>query len=1077
MLGDLKGSVGESYDNSRGYSEGLGVKARRATTKSDPRLLEPFNIVLGEDGKKEISEDWLDKLSPAAIAVWLADDGSHGGKGYGIRAGMVTFDGRGADLLEKWCLSRGWPVTSFNRKSDGSLYFNFAGKSTGGQGGPSPEIDKFWKEVAPFFPECMERKVPALYRHLVGTGWTSIHSDPDQWSATVVENLPLAREEGSSKRVRHSGWKKVGTGPTEYCLQVEDNHNFLANGYFVSNCKFEQHWFLYKYNIELWPIFDTFRASVLIHNGKDMEHHLWALFERELGVTPMAQDLGGSDWSNPQLTQQQKDYAAEDVVYLLRLREKLKKQLFEWNLQNTALIEFGSVLPETAVELNGIPFDSDHWMSLARKAVNEADKLRKSLVWKMPNPKQQMGLPGITPGINLDSNSQLLSSLRKLGGPIQHLENTTEMALSLFAADYPIIEDILEYRGYQKKSTQFGSKFLTNIHDVTGRIHSSYYPFTGAGRFSNSKPNLQQIPRDLVYRQTFRAPEGKRIVVADYSNIEMRICAEVTQDPKLIEIFNSDDDDAHRATAAMMAGIPKHLVAKTQRQEAKAINFGLIYGMGAPKLVLYAMANYGVTMSLGRAREVRNKFLGDEGYGRVAEWHSHTMTYQRPKGMTRTLSGRLRYLGEDAYNEFLNCVDAKTEALTKRGWVKGFDLRADDVLLTKNAESGKLEWQKPTDLKFWPNYKGELTKFESRNFSAVSTEDHRWLVYNKGTGKDECRVTKDISDHGDHRIHRTGEYKGSDASVYSDEFVSIVGWWVTDGSLYEVKARDNRLKATLTQSDRANPEKVAEIDSLLVTLGWGHSRHIYEETKQITWHLQKRESLNLAEVLPGKRLNMSFLCSLTSVQCQLLFDAMIKGDGHIDNGRARFTCASLYEAEMFQVLCTLVGKHGKITKRDMSKYKPTSKYLKNVPNMTHIYVVNVCTRDKVPVTKSQKSKIAVDDGVWCPIVPNTYFVARREGHVYVTGNTPIQGTGADGLKASLREVYFRMKKYGGWNGDIKMIHHVHDEIVLETTDDPEIDRIAKQELCAGMQDGMEQFVKSVPVKVEPESGYSWGDAK
>lgn len=513
----------------------------------------------------------------------------------------------------------------------------------------------------------------------------------------------------------------------------------------IQNAKFEQHWFLYKYDIELWPIFDTFRASVLIHNGKDMEHHLWALFERELGVTPMAEDLGGSDWSKPNLSQTQKDYAAEDVVYLLRLRDKLKSQLFEWGLQQTALIEFGAVLPETAVELNGIPFDSDHWMSLARRAVNEADKLRKDLVWKMPNPKQQLGLPGITPGINLDSNSQLLSSLRKLGGPIQHLENTTEMSLSLFAADYPIIEEILKYRGFQKKSTQFGSKFLTNLHEVTGRIHSSYYPFTGAGRYANSKPNLQQIPRDLAYRQTFRAPNGKRIVVADYSNIEMRICAEVTQDTKLIQIFNSADDDAHRATAAMMAGIPKEKVAKTQRQEAKAINFGLIYGMGAPKLVLYAMANYGVTMSLGRARDVRNKFLGEEGYAKVAQWHEDTMRYQRPKGMTRTLSGRLRYLGEDAYNEFLN--------------------------------------------------------------------------------------------------------------------------------------------------------------------------------------------------------------------------------------------------------------------------------------------------------------------------------------------TPIQGTGADGLKASLREVYFRMKKYGGWRGQAKMIHHVHDEIVLEVEDDPEMDRLAKQELCEGMQAGMERFVKSVPVKVEPESGESWGDAK
>jgi DNA polymerase-1 len=422
----------------------------------------------------------------------------------------------------------------------------------------------------------------------------------------------------------------------------------------IQNAKFEQKWFLYKYGVELWPIFDTWRASVLIHNGRDLDHHLWALYERELGLAPPTEDLGGSDWSKPNLDPKQIEYSADDTVRLFELRDSLKEQLGKKGLFKVALIEFGACLPEAAVELNGMPLDEPMWLQLARNNTREAERCRKQLVWDLPNPKAQFTLPGIEPGMNLNSPQQVLASLRRLGGKIEELQNTREITLAMYAADYPVIKDLLEHRGYSKKVSQFGPDYLVHINTNTGRIHCSYFPFTSAGRYACSKPNLQQIPRDAAFRICFQAPSGKRIVVADYSNIEMRLIAEIAHDPKLIEIFNSSDDDAHRATAALLAGKARGDITKGERQEAKPVNFGLIYGMQAAKLVMYAMANYGVAMTERTAQQYRKRFFGPEAYAEVAKWHEHQIRVQKPQGFTRTLGGRIRYLKEDDHNEYYN---------------------------------------------------------------------------------------------------------------------------------------------------------------------------------------------------------------------------------------------------------------------------------------------------------------------------------------------------------------------------------------------------------------------------------------
>ena len=592
--------------------------------------------------------------------------------------------------------------------------------------------------------------------------------------------------------------------------------------------------------------------------------------------------------------------------------------------------------------------------------------------------------------------------------------------------------------------------------------------------------------REVVAVQTSTRTLVAEGFLTHNSGIEMRLCAEISGDVVLTQVF-LDGLDAHRATAAVIMELHPDAVTSGQRQSAKPVNFGLIYGMMPDKLVLYAMANYGVALSLSQARQYRKRYFSR--YQGIEHWHRRVLRDGQRLKMSRTLSGRLRYLDpNEAFNEFYNCLDEETEALTERGWVRGFDLRDDDVLLTKNAETGQLEWQETTEVKKWPDYEGPLVEFKSRSFSAVSTPNHRWLVRNKGTGRDEVKTTEELSVWGDHRIHRTGYYPGREEHLTtSDGLVELSGWFLTDGTYVE-KDRATmapRPTARIYQSQRANPDKVRRIDALMDRLartGVKARRYFYERDQRVTWELDEGWSKTLHTVFPERRLTPGFLRGLTRDQLHLLRDTMIAGDGTIEaSGKVSFCAGSEKAAGMFQILCTLCGHATTLHERDMSAYRPKSDLLENEPKMGTVYYVNLLRRDKVQVVGRQRREFQAKQGVWCPIVPNTFFVARRKGHVYITGNTPVQGSGADALKTSLAIVQDRIDNMFGItpaetpDGPVQIVHHVHDEILTEADDDHEMIRAVEIELSEGMKEGMEKFVKRVPVVVDPANGYSWAD--
>lgn len=429
----------------------------------------------------------------------------------------------------------------------------------------------------------------------------------------------------------------------------------------IHNAKFEQKWFWYHHRFEFYPVFDTFRAAALIYNGRKTEpftskgktaFDLDSCVKRELQETPVNVGKGGSDWSG-RLTEGQLAYAAEDVHRLLRLRSVLKKKLTKLGLLQVAGIEFGVVLPEGVAELNGFPVDKDRWISLAAHHQAEARKLAEELLYEMPHPRGFMPLPGMSGSWNLASPQQLLESLRRGGCEVQATDHNT---LAMQAGKFPVIKKILQHRLHTTRIKMFGPDWLSCLHPVTGRAHTSYYSMLAAGRYSSDHPNLQQIPRDAMYRACFAAPHGKVFVLADYSGIEMRIVAEISGDGKLIRIF-CNDEDAHFATAALIMDKQVSDVLKSERQMAKPVNFGFIYGMGAERLVLYAFGSYNVAMTLEQAKRFRSRYFSNEfGYAGVASWH-RKIIQEREQGVkvARTMAGRLRFLDpKQHYNEYFN---------------------------------------------------------------------------------------------------------------------------------------------------------------------------------------------------------------------------------------------------------------------------------------------------------------------------------------------------------------------------------------------------------------------------------------
>jgi len=305
------------------------------------------------------------------------------------------------------------------------------------------------------------------------------------------------------------------------------------------------------------------------------------------------------------------------------------------------------------IERNGVLLDK----KLLRAQSNELEKRMQQL--------EQEAYVLAGEEFNLGSPKQLQTIFfEKLNIPVikktpKGQPSTAEPVLQELALDYPLPKVIMEYRGLSKLKSTYTDQLPEQVHESTNRVHTSYeQAVTATGRLSSQNPNLQNIPirteNGRRVRKAFIAPEGYKLIAADYSQIELRIMAHLSKDERLLSAFKAGED-IHRATAAEVFGVDVSEVRDDQRRSAKAINFGLIYGMSA----------FGLAQQLDIGRNDAQEYvdLYFERYPGVKEYMDRTRQLAADQGFVETLFGRRLYLPEINASNFQRRQAAERTAI------------------------------------------------------------------------------------------------------------------------------------------------------------------------------------------------------------------------------------------------------------------------------------------------------------------------------------------------------------------------------------------------------------------------------
>jgi DNA polymerase-1 len=399
---------------------------------------------------------------------------------------------------------------------------------------------------------------------------------------------------------------------------------------------------LAKYNIDVkGKLFDTMLAHYLIN--PDMRHNMEVLAETYLNYTPISiVELIGKKGKNQRSMRdvsidKQTEYAVEDTDITLQLKEHFEKELGEANTQKLFDdIEIPLLRVLAAMELEGINLDKDFLNSLSEDLNNDILNLEKSIYeaageeFNIASPKQL--------GIILFEKMKLVDKPKKTK---TGQYSTAEDVLSYLAKDHPIIKQVLDYRGLAKLKSTYVDALPLQVEESTGRVHTDYMQTVAAtGRLSSNNPNLQNIPirteRGRQVRKAF-VPRNDEytLLAADYSQIELRIIAALSEEETMIEAFKNGED-IHASTASKVFNVPLEEVTREQRSNAKTVNFGIIYGVSA-----FGLSNQ-TDLSRGEAKELIDTYY--ETYPKLKAYMSKQVDFARDHGYVQTVLGRRRYL-------------------------------------------------------------------------------------------------------------------------------------------------------------------------------------------------------------------------------------------------------------------------------------------------------------------------------------------------------------------------------------------------------------------------------------------------
>ena len=371
-------------------------------------------------------------------------------------------------------------------------------------------------------------------------------------------------------------------------------------------------------------VFCTLTAARLLINGTDEPKDIASLLHRYLGIT--AEDGNSTPSTNtarPDPTQP--PHAAFDIRHLHALRQVLESDIDTNGLAQVADLEMCLIPVVVDIEAVGLPLDLAEVERRRSMATEDAETALTEL----------RRLSG-TSRLNPDSPEQIRTALTALG---LDLPDTKAETLALHNG-HPAVAALLTLRNRLHIAKVL--EVLAEWRRPDGRLHTSLDPLgTDTGRFTSSNPCLHNIPRCDI-RCVVRPPSGRVFVKADYSQIDLRAVAVIADEPEMLRAFN-EGLDLHRLTASRITGKPPEEVTSTERQEAKAANFGFIYGQGADGFLRRARAEYGLDLSRERAMELRQSFF--DSYPGIDSWHDRTrLDADQDLTEVRTRSGRRRLL-------------------------------------------------------------------------------------------------------------------------------------------------------------------------------------------------------------------------------------------------------------------------------------------------------------------------------------------------------------------------------------------------------------------------------------------------
>lgn len=382
---------------------------------------------------------------------------------------------------------------------------------------------------------------------------------------------------------------------------------------------------------------------VLNGNRKDLREDLG--LSAKAGLKDLAKDLLGldiskeaqtSDWSQENLTSEQLEYAGLDAVLTTKLFEIQKKQIMELKLSRSYQILRDAQYAVAKMELWGIGFDVAKHKSLIESWHRESESLKKTIIEAVGHTLNLNSGKQVGEWLNEALKQKDLDQWAKTaGGQL----STSTHTFKLNERMHDIFPKIVEYRHIAKRISSFGEGMYAFIDEPAGRLYGSFsLGATTTGRMASFKPNMQNMPRDN-FRSLFCAREGFVLIGLDYSQQELRVAALIANDEALLRVYEQGED-AHITTAAMVLKLPKELVKKEHRQLAKALNFGLLYGQGAPGLAAYAKRNYGVEMSVEEAEQHRKAFF--QIYKGLRAWQKQTGNLTEITKKAYTPCGRIR---------------------------------------------------------------------------------------------------------------------------------------------------------------------------------------------------------------------------------------------------------------------------------------------------------------------------------------------------------------------------------------------------------------------------------------------------